>query len=105
MCAEIFGIPRRVARRAQFVRSVVEALVLAVAYFKTPILSQLLATHELGQLFDEEMTDDERRDLKAAEEVCRQFLAWNLMHDGNGEESRRDVKQVLEQVLGRTILE
>ncbi|KAI0731903.1 DNA mismatch repair protein MutS [Fomitopsis betulina] len=86
MCAEIFGIPRRVARRAQFV-------------------SQLLATHELGQLFDEEMTDDERRDLKAAEEVCRQFLAWNLMHDGNGEESRRDVKQVLAQVLGRTILE
>ncbi|KZT73910.1 hypothetical protein DAEQUDRAFT_702916 [Daedalea quercina L-15889] len=87
MCAEIFGIPRRVARRAQYV-------------------SQLLATHELGQLLDEEMSDAERRDLEDAEEVCRRFLTWNLVRDGDGGDAlgadpRGDVRQMLAEVLGR----
>jgi len=82
MCAEIFGIPRRVARRAQYV-------------------SQLLATHELGQLLDGEMSGAERRDLEGAEEVCRRFLAWKLVRDGDSGESRPDVRRALAEVLGR----
>ena len=75
-----------------------------------PISSQLLATHELGQLLDEEMTDDERRDLEDAEEACRRFLAWNLIRDEDGDgdgdpDLRRDVKRRLAQVLGRDAAE
>ncbi|PCH37347.1 hypothetical protein WOLCODRAFT_167438 [Wolfiporia cocos MD-104 SS10] len=81
LCAEVFGIPRRVAKRAQYV-------------------SKLLSTHELGQLLDEEMREDERKDLEDAEDVCRRFLAWDLTGDrDNGR--REDVRGVLAEVLGR----
>ncbi|TFK40842.1 DNA mismatch repair protein MutS [Crucibulum laeve] len=58
-CAEIFGIPLRIAERARYV-------------------SHLLSTHELGRLLDEEMADEERTDLEDAEGVCRRFLSWDL---------------------------
>lgn len=80
MCAEIFGIPRRIANRARYV-------------------SKLLSTHELGQLLDEEMSEDERKDLEDAEDVCRRFLAWDLSRD---DEKGRSVRQVLADVLGRS---
>lgn len=113
MCAEIFGIPRRVARRAQYVRCVAGRALRprrtscgGLQAFMSS--SQLLATHELGQILDEEMTDDERRDLEDAEEVCRRFLAWNLVHDDEGNSDpdlRRDVKKRLAQVLSRETAE
>ncbi|KAJ6585066.1 DNA mismatch repair protein MutS [Mycena capillaripes] len=76
-CAEIFGVPARIAQRAQHV-------------------SHLISTHELGKLLDEEMTDKEREDLADAEAVCRKFLQWNLEGDGGG-----NVKGRLAEVLGR----
>ena len=72
------------------------------------VSSQLLATHELGQLLDEEMTDDERRDLEDAEEVCRRFLAWDLVRDDEANSDpdlRQDVKKRMAQVLGRETAE
>ena len=117
MCAEVFGIPRRVARRAQYVRCVSRHVFLsplralgAGGSRASRFSSQLLATHELGQLLDEEMTDDERRDLEDAEEACRRFLAWNLIRDEDGDgdgdpDLRRDVKRRLAQVLGRDAAE
>ena len=54
------------------------------------------------------MTDDERRDLEDAEEVCRRFLAWNLARNDDGDddpELRRDVKRRLVRVLGREAAE
>ncbi|KAI0947282.1 hypothetical protein AcV7_009742 [Taiwanofungus camphoratus] len=80
-CAEIFGIPRRVARRARYV-------------------SKLLSMHELGELLDEEMSEAERKELEEAEEVCRRFLAWNLAETGWKDEGK-DVRQMLAEVLGR----
>ncbi|KAF7798450.1 hypothetical protein EIP86_009671 [Pleurotus ostreatoroseus] len=77
MCAEIFGIPRRIVRRAD----------------------HLLSMHELGTLLDEEMTAEERVDLEDAEEVCRRFLAWDLEASRGG--AKGDVKDALGQVLGR----
>ncbi|KAJ7600737.1 DNA mismatch repair protein MutS [Mycena floridula] len=77
-CAEIFGVPANVVHRALHV-------------------SHLISTHEIGQLLDEEMTEQERIDLAAAETVCRKFLAWNL-EDGQGR-----VKERLAEVLGRTL--
>lgn len=59
-----------------------------------PFSSHLIATHELGQLLDEEMTEKEILDLADAEAVCRRFLAWDL-EDGHG-----DVKGRLAEVLG-----
>ncbi|KAI0789758.1 DNA mismatch repair protein MutS [Abortiporus biennis] len=58
-CAEIFGIPRKIVKRACYV-------------------SYLLSMHEWGRLLDEEMTADEREELTQAEEVCRRFLALDF---------------------------
>ncbi|TCD61354.1 MutS protein msh5 [Steccherinum ochraceum] len=79
LCAEIFGIPRQVARRAAYV-------------------SRLLSQHEIGQLLDEEMDDQERQELSEAEEVCRRFLAWDIAGGAGSEES---VKAKLAEVLGK----
>lgn len=43
--------------------------------------SELLVQHELGKLLEEKMTDEERLDLQAAEEVARRFLEWDLTSD------------------------
>ncbi|KAL6304396.1 DNA mismatch repair protein MutS [Sparassis latifolia] len=91
LCAEIFGVPRRVAQRARHV-------------------SKLLAMHALGQLLDEEMGEEERKDLQDAEDVCRRFLAWELDRyargSGNEDQDESDgVKSVLAQVLGREVEE
>ena len=79
-CAEICGVPTRMVKRAQYV-------------------SQLLVTHELGQLLDEGMDEEERRDLAEAEEVCRRFLRWDLKAEAEKEDGR--VKAKLGYVLGR----
>lgn len=55
--------------------------------------------HEIGVLLDEEMTEDERKDLADAEEACRKFLAWNLEDARGGPEG--GVKEMLRQVMGR----
>ncbi|KZT18625.1 hypothetical protein NEOLEDRAFT_1159406 [Neolentinus lepideus HHB14362 ss-1] len=79
-CAEIFGIPRRIVRRAQYV-------------------THLLSTHSLGKLLDEEMSEQERNDLEDAEAVCRRFLAWDF---GEQDGVRKgNVKERLAGVLGR----
>ncbi|KAI0076331.1 hypothetical protein K474DRAFT_1708271 [Panus rudis PR-1116 ss-1] len=79
VCAEIFGLPRSVTQRATYV-------------------SFLLSSHELGQLLDEEMNEDERAELAEAEEVCKQFLAWDLQTEPEVDE---DVKEKLGEILGR----
>jgi hypothetical protein len=60
--------------------------------------SYLISMHELGQLLDEKMSDEERRDLEKAEAVCRKFLAWKLQDD---REAQCDVKAKLAEVLGK----
>lgn len=79
-CAEIFGIPMRIAERAQHV-------------------SHLLSTHELGQLLDEDMSEMERLELEEAEVVCRRFLEWDMKSKTVGEDNWVQVK--LGHVLGR----
>jgi DNA mismatch repair protein MSH5 len=58
--------------------------------------SELISIHELARLLDEEMTDQERADLKDAEDVCRRLLAWDLDADQND-----DVRAKLRSCLGR----
>jgi len=82
MCAELFGVPRQIVQRAQYV-------------------SHLLSIHELGQLLDEEMTEDERVELEEAEEVCRKFLAWDL--EAGNEDTREEVRETLTKVVGRVM--
>ncbi|KAH9480408.1 MutS protein-like protein 5 [Psilocybe cubensis] len=79
-CAHIFGIPSRIVERAQYV-------------------TNLLTTHKLSLLLDEQMSSDERADLEDAEAICRRFLKWDLKSAeeyGDGE-----VKARLGKVLGR----
>lgn len=81
-CAEIFGVPSRLMRRAQYV-------------------SHLLSTHELGRLLDEGMTEKECLDLEAAEAVCRRFLAWDL----DASEQEADAKTLLAKSLGQFVVD
>ena len=62
-------------------------------------MSQLLVTHELCQLLDEGMNEEERLDLAEAEEVCRRFLRWDLKAEAEREDGM--VKAKLGHVLGR----
>ncbi|KAK0244297.1 muts domain V-domain-containing protein [Armillaria nabsnona] len=83
-CAEIFGLPSRVVERAQRSISV------------NSHSSEMISNHELGRLLDEEMTEEERKDLEDAEAVCRRFLAWDL------ENEHGNVKMRLAEILGST---
>jgi len=86
MCAEIFGIPRRIVKRARYV-------------------SHLLSIHEWGQLLDEEMSEEERADLEDAEEVCRRLLAWDFDGMESEDAGEDSVKVRLGQILGRNGME
>ncbi|KAI9058149.1 hypothetical protein FKP32DRAFT_1582301 [Trametes sanguinea] len=79
-CAELFGVPRRVTRRASHV-------------------SQLLARHEVCHLLDEDMSEAERHSLEEAEEVCRRFLAWDLSSETQGRD--KPVRDALTRILAR----
>ncbi|KAJ3525628.1 hypothetical protein NM688_g8376 [Phlebia brevispora] len=103
MCAEIFGIPRRIVKRAEYVRSVNPQSPWYVAAHSAALTSHLLTVHELGTLLDEEMTGEERVDLEDAEEVCRRFLAWDLDASRGG--ALGAVKDKLGEVLGREVAE
>ncbi|KAF9554712.1 hypothetical protein CPC08DRAFT_744416 [Agrocybe pediades] len=81
-CAEIFGVPTRIVKRAQYV-------------------TNLLSTHKLNLLLDEGMTEAERLELEDAEAVCRRFLAWDLKADAEQELGEGYVKRKLGEVLGR----
>jgi DNA mismatch repair protein MSH5 len=67
--------------------------------------SNLISTHELGQLLDEEMTEEERSDLEASEAICRRFLSWDMDAEGGGDEAELDVKRKLVEVLGREAMQ
>lgn len=40
--------------------------------------SAAFAAHELEKLLDEDMTEEEAKELEEAEAIGRKFLAWNL---------------------------
>ena len=40
--------------------------------------SAVFIAHELEKLLDEDMTEEEARELEEAEAIGRRFLAWNL---------------------------
>ncbi|OCB88935.1 hypothetical protein A7U60_g3890 [Sanghuangporus baumii] len=84
-CAQMFGLPPSIVRRAEYV-------------------SNLFSTHNITRLLDEEMKPEEIEDLAQAEEVCRRFLEWNLSEAANDEtlDSVEAVKAKLAWVLGRT---
>ncbi|KAI0688883.1 DNA mismatch repair protein MutS [Earliella scabrosa] len=84
-CAELFGMPRRITSRAQYV-------------------SELLARHEVSKLLDEDMTDRERQELEEAEEVCRRFLAWDFT-SRSGRDNEPAVRDALAHILGREVLD
>ncbi|KAH7885327.1 DNA mismatch repair protein MutS [Phlebopus sp. FC_14] len=79
-CAAMFGLPRRILARAQYV-------------------SELLAVHEVGKLLEEQMTDAERLDLQTADEIARRFLEWDLTSEEAAHQT--GVKTRLAEILGR----
>lgn len=56
--------------------------------------------HELGQLLDEEMSAEERAELQEAEEICRDFLAWDLQ-DTEGSTDTEKPMMRLKRILRR----
>jgi len=77
-CATMFGLPSRIAQRAQYV-------------------SKLLGDHELGQLLEEKMTAEEQENIKAAGIATYKFLAMDLTNDSH----EQDIKSRLVKALGR----
>ncbi|KAG2033757.1 muts domain V-domain-containing protein [Suillus americanus] len=77
-CAMMFGLPSRIAQRAQYV-------------------SKLLGDHELGQLLEEKMTADEQENIKAAGIATYKFLGMDLTNDSH----EKDIKSRLVEALGR----
>ena len=102
LCAEIYGMPLQVVRRARYVRYVLQ-VGLDILHIQDPNrTSHLLSIHEWGKLLDEEMNEQEHQELAEAEEVCRRFLAWNLEEQSRGR-GYRNIKEGLTAVLGRDI--
>ncbi|KAG1765597.1 DNA mismatch repair protein MutD [Suillus placidus] len=77
-CATMFGLPSRIAQRAQYV-------------------SKLLGDHELGQLLEEKMTAEEHENIKAAGIATYKFLAMDLTNDSHD----KGIKPKLVEALGR----
>ncbi|KAG1772449.1 DNA mismatch repair protein MutS [Suillus occidentalis] len=77
-CATMFGLPSRIAQRAQYV-------------------SKLLGDHELGQLLEEKMTAQEQENIEAAGIAAYKFLAMDLTNDSH----EKDIKPRLAEALGR----
>ena len=61
--------------------------------------SATFAAHELEKLLDEDMTEEEARELEEAEEIGRKFLAWNLDDETALD---RPPKEVVAEILGMT---
>lgn len=76
-CATMFGLPSRIAQRAQYV-------------------SKLLSDHELGQLLEEKMTTEEQEHIQAAGIAAYKFLAMDLTNDSH----EKDIKPRLAEALG-----
>ena len=59
--------------------------------------SALFAAHELEKLLDEDMTEEEARELREVEEIGRKLLAWDL-----NDETVMDkpVKEFVAEILG-----
>lgn len=59
--------------------------------------SALFAAHELEKLLDEDMTEEEARELEEVEAIGRKFLAWDL----NDETAMdRPPKEIVAEILG-----
>lgn len=93
-CAILCGLPSRVVQRAERVRYALNRV--HVCAPSNIASSDLISQHELNQLLDEEMGDNERSELKAAEDICRRFLAWQL-----DERDGKSTKDKLAEILGR----
>ena len=68
-------------------------------YFQTNFcnLSALFTTHELEKLLDEDMTEEEARELEEAETIGRKFLTWNLDDETIMD---RPLKEAVAEILG-----
>lgn len=64
-------------------------------------VSELLSTHNLTRLLDEEMTAKEIQELEEAEAVCRRFMEWDLDSFGGDNIGCASVKARLGEVLGK----
>lgn len=65
----------------------------------TNLESALFAAHELEKLLDEDMTEEEARELEEVEAIGRRFLAWDL---NNETAMDRPLKEFVTDILGMT---
>ncbi|EJU03123.1 hypothetical protein DACRYDRAFT_50578, partial [Dacryopinax primogenitus] len=78
-CAMLQGVPRRVIERAEYV-------------------TRLISQDDIDQLLNEDLTDAERLELEAAEDVMKRFVAWDL-EKWNTDEDLPDLREELKMVL------
>lgn len=56
--------------------------------------SDILSRNEIGLLLDEEMTEEEKKELEGCAEVCKWFVGWKM-----SSEDGVSIKERLRQVL------
>lgn len=59
--------------------------------------SALFAAHELEKLLDEDMTEEEARELEEVETIGRKFLAWDLNDEAA---TGKSPKEFVAEILG-----
>lgn len=59
--------------------------------------SAAFAAHELEKVLDEDMTEEEARELEEAEAIGRKFLEWNLDDEAA---MRQPLKEFVAEILG-----
>jgi len=59
--------------------------------------SALFAVHELEKLLDEDMTEEEARELEEVEAIGRKFLAWDLSDEAAMD---KPPKEFVAEILG-----
>lgn len=99
-CAELCGLPHGVVGRAEHVW-LVRTFTQSYKYPRTNVCgsSALFAAHELEKLLDEDMSEEEARELEEAEAIGRKFLAWNLDDETAMD---RPLKESATEILGMT---
>ncbi|KZO96953.1 hypothetical protein CALVIDRAFT_514241 [Calocera viscosa TUFC12733] len=78
-CALLHGIPRRLVERAEHV-------------------TRLVAQDDIGQILNEALSEKERLELEAAEDVMKRFLTWDL-GKWNTEGDLPDLRSELQDIL------
>ena len=103
-CAMLYGISKSIVQRAELVRCALLVIWCGMVLIRPFCLSDLVSSHAITQLLDEDMTQAEVDELQEAEGVCRAFLAWDIREDSEGLKDRLGIILEDGRAVGKQVL-